>query len=43
MGKKLYESVLISVERFQKTQDVMSASSVLEWEDILEGEDIYEN
>ena len=37
MSKKLYESLFIEVVDFQKTEDVMVASN------LLEGEDIYED
>ena len=37
MSKKLYESLFVEVVDFQKTEDVMVASN------LLEGEDIYED
>ena len=37
MSKKMYESLLIEVIDFQKTEDVMVASN------LLEGEDIYDD
>ena len=37
MSKKLYESLFVEVVDFQKTEDVMIASN------LLEGEDIYED
>ncbi len=37
MSKKVYESLLIEVIDFQKTEDVMVASN------LLEGEDIYDD